>query len=174
VNAAKLTTGSHVIDANRSKITSTDALIKLENGAQVEVLDGHMANLIASRINVGDFLVLGSNTLMKINNGTLLNLTSGSIVKINDALVKFTGSNATLQVTNNLVPTNYFNGVPVYVAPGANPNKVSIAASALAGLNANGNIIKINGANLVTGATTGFSGSLISIQSSGGTVKIGP
>jgi hypothetical protein len=169
------TSGTAIDLANHAKVDSSgEALVKLENLARLDVLSGHLANVSASRLNVtGDFLRMASGTQLNILNGVLLSLLNGGIAKIGGSLVNFTGSNATINVTNNLVPTTFLSGIPVFVAPGASSH-FSIGANALAGLNSNNNVIKINGTNLATNATSGVSGSLISIGGSGGTVKIGP
>jgi len=59
----------------------------------------------------------------------------------------------------------------VYVAVGATL-KQSVT-NPFVGLNTGGNVIKINGTDLTTGATGGYTGSLIAVQGTGShTVKI--
>jgi len=178
-NGTLLQASGNGIDlANNARLQSTNApegLIRLENQARMDVLTGHLVNVSASRLNVaGDLVRMGNNTVLNVGNqifnGVLLNVINGGIVNINGALVNFTGINATISVMNTFAPTSYIAGIPVSFAQGAN---VNIGAGALAGLNTNGNIIRINGTQLPTGATavSGITGSLINVGANG-TVRI--
>jgi FecR-like protein len=169
-DATQLQTSGNAIDlANNASLTTTsaDALIKIENQARMAVLNGHLVNVSASRLNVaGDLVRMGSNALLNVN-GVLLAVLNGGVVNINGALVRFTGTNATINVVNNILPTLFIGGIlPVSIALGAN---VTIGAGALTGLN--GNTIRINGTPLLPGAL-GITGSLISVGANG-TVRIG-
>ena len=178
-NGTRLQSSGNSIDlANNARLQSTNApegLIRLENQARMDVLTGHLVNVSASRLNVaGDLVRMGNNTVLNVGNqvfsGVLLNVLNGGIVNINGALVSFTGINAAINVTNTFTPTSFIAGIPVSIALGAN---VSIGAGALTGLNSNGNIIRINGTPLPTGATaaSGITGSLINVGANG-TVRI--
>jgi hypothetical protein len=127
-------------------------------------------NVSASRLDVvGDFLRMGSNALLNVKDGVLLAVLNNGVVNINGALVRFTGANATINVMNHILPTLIIGDIlPVSIAPGAN---VTIGAGALAGLNLNGNTIRINGTPLLPGAL-GITGSLISVGANG-TLRIG-
>jgi FecR protein len=181
-NGTLLQASGNGIDlANNARLQSTNApegLIRLENQARMDVLTGHLVNVSASRLNVaGDLVRMGNNTVMNVGSqvfsGVLLNVLNGGIVNINGALVRFTGINAAINVTNTLAPTSFIAGIPVSFAQGANVANVSIGAGALAGLNTNGNIIRINGTQLPSGATlaSGITGSLINVGANG-TVRI--
>jgi len=174
-SSTRLQTSGNGIDlANNASLQSLNAsegLIRIENQARMDVLNGHLVSVSLSRLNVaGDLVRMGNGALLNVN-GVLLNVLNGGIVNINGALVNFTGINATINVTNTLAPNNFFNGVPVFVAAGA--VLPSIGAGSLAGLNAGNNIIRINGTQLPTGATTasGITGSLINVGANG-TVRI--
>jgi len=178
-NSTRLQSSGNSIDlANNARLQSTNApegLIRLENQARMDVLTGHLVNVSASRLHVaGDLVRMGNNTVLNVGNqvfsGVLLNVLNGGIVNINGALVSFTGINAAINVTNTFTPTSFIAGIPVSIALGAN---VSIGAGALTGLNSNGNIIRINGTPLPTGATavSGITGSLINVGANG-TVRI--
>lgn len=174
-SGTRLQTSGNAIDlANNASLQSLNAsegLIRIENQARMDVLNGHLVSVSLSRLNVaGDLVRMGNGALLNVN-GVLLNVLNGGIVNINGALVNFTGINATINVTNTLAPNNFFNGVPVFVAAGA--VLPSIGAGSLAGLNAGNNIIRINGTQLPTGATTasGITGSLINVGANG-TVRI--
>ncbi len=174
-SGTRLQTSGNGIDlANNASLQSLNAsegLIRIENQARMDVLNGHLVSVSLSRLNVaGDLVRMGNGALLNVN-GVLLNVLNGGIVNINGALVNFTGINATINVTNTLAPNNFFNGVPVFVAAGA--VLPSIGAGSLAGLNAGNNIIRINGTQLPTGATTasGITGSLINVGANG-TVRI--
>ena len=178
-NGTLLQASGNGIDlANNARLQSTNApegLIRLENQARMDVLTGHLVNVSASRLNVtGDLVRMGNNTVLNVGNqvfsGVLLNVLNGGIVNINGALVSFTGINAAINVRNTFTPTSFIAGIPVSIALGAN---VSIGAGALTGLNSNGNIIRINGTPLPTGATaaSGITGSLINVGANG-TVRI--
>ena len=173
-NGTRLQTSGDGIDlANNARLQSTNAregLIRLENQARMDVLNGHLVSVSASRLNVaGDLVRMGNTSLLNVN-GVLLNVLNGGVVNINGALVSFTGINAAINVTNTCTPTTFIAGIPVSIALGAN---VSIGAGALTGLNSNGNIIRINGTPLPTGATaaSGITGSLINVGANG-TVRI--
>jgi len=173
-NGTRLQTSGDGIDlANNARLQSTnarEALIRLENQARMDVLNGHLVSVSASRLNVaGDLVRMGNTSLLNVN-GVLLNVLNGGVVNINGALVSFTGINAAINVTNTCTPTTFIAGIPVSIALGAN---VSIGAGALTGLNSNGNIIRINGTPLPTGATaaSGITGSLINVGANG-TVRI--
>jgi hypothetical protein len=76
-----------------------------------------------------------------------------------------------LNVTNTLAPTTFLGGVPVYVASGATAN-LSLGTGALAGLNLG--TIRINNAVLPANAGPGsVTGSLITVQGAGGSVRAG-
>ena len=175
---AQLQTGGHAINlANNSTIESrsAEALIKLENNARMDVLNGHLVNVSASRLNVaGDLVRMGNGTILTVN-GVLLNVFNGGIVTINGALVRFTGVGATINVTNTLFPNAFVNGVPVFFA-GVIPLNPTIGVGSLVGLNLGDkpNTIKINGTVLPTGANaaSGITGSLINVGANG-TVRIG-
>src|SRR2546425_5643450 len=172
-NATRLQTSGNAIDLTNSAsltTTSADALIKIENQARMDVLNGHLLNVSASRVDVlGDFLRMGSNALLNVKDGVLLAVLNGGVANINGALVRFTGTNATINVMNNILPTLIIGDIlPVSIAPGAN---VNIGPGALAGLNLNGNTIRINGTPLLPGAL-GITGSLISVGANG-TLRIG-
>lgn len=178
-NGTLLQASGNGIDlASNARLQSTNApegLIRLENQARMDVLTGHLVNVSARRLIVaGDLVRMGNNTVLNVGNqvfsGVLLNVCNGGIVNINGALVSFTGINAAINVTNTFTPTSFIAGIPVSIALGAN---VSIGAGALTGLNSNGNIIRINGTSLPTGATaaSGITGSLINVGANG-TVRI--
>jgi FecR-like protein len=178
-----LQTSNHAVTMNNNATIESrfpaEALVKLENQARMDVLSGHLVNVSASRLNVaGDLVRMNTNTTLNILNGLLLNIVNGGVVNINGALVRFTGNGATINVTNNLLPTTFLAGIPVSIAQGAN---VSIAAGSLVNLNTtgnipNGNTIRINNVPLPTGATAatapGITGSLISVGANG-TLRIG-
>jgi hypothetical protein len=176
------TSGNGIDLAKNARLQITvanDALVRIDSQARMEVPTGHLVNVAASRLTVtGDLLRMGSGATLNVGsltfNGVLLNVLSGGVVNISGALVNFTGVNASINITNSLVPTNFINGVPIFVVPGGDIRNVAIgpAALALAGLNVNGNTIKINNTVLPTGATAA-TGSLISVGTNG-TVKIGP
>jgi len=102
----------------------------------------------------------------------LLNVSGGSFTSITGALVRFngTGGNA-LSVTNSLTPTGFLNGVPVFSSLGGTKGFTVTNLTPLVGLSTLGTLT-INGTPLLPGAKTA-SGSLIAIQGTGGTVKIG-
>ena len=177
-NGTRLQTSGNGIDvANRSGLQSrnaNDALIRIDSQARMDVLSGHLVNVSASGLNVtGDLLRMGGNTTLNVGSkdfsGVLLNILNGGAVNINGALVAFSGSKAVINVTNNIVPNNIFNGVPVFLADGA---VASIGRNALANVNAN--TININGKPLPPGVTTttGITGSLISVGANG-IVRVG-
>jgi len=175
---AGLRTGGHAINlANGSKLESrsAEALVKLENQARMDVLSGHLVNVSAGRLDVaGDMLRMNTNATLNVLNGVLLDILNGGSVNIRGALVSFRGTNGVINVTNDLRPTKFIAGIPVFIAQGAN---VSIAPESLVGLNTNGNTITINNTVLPTGATAatapGISGSLVKVGANG-TLRIGP
>jgi hypothetical protein len=164
--------GIDLIKNARLQTNGSDALVRIDSQARMDVLNGHLASVSASRLNVaGDLVRMGTNSLLNVTNGVLLSVLNGGIANINGALVSFTGTGATINITNSLMPTNFINGVPIFVAQGGDIRNVSIGQGALTGLNANGNTIKINNTVLPTGATAA-SGSLISVGANG-TVRVG-
>jgi hypothetical protein len=104
-------------------------------------------------------------------NGVLLNVSGGSAVTIGKSLVSFSGTGNVINVTNSFASTVMFRGIPVYQPS----DSFRITTSTpLEGLNTAG-IIKINGVTLTsTTKKTDLTGSLIAVQSGGGSVKIGP
>jgi FecR protein len=183
--STQLQTSSHAINVNNNSTVesrSSDAFIKLESQARMDVLAGHLVNLSASKLNVaGDLVKVSASRLnvagdlVRMNNaatltvnGLLLNILGGSTVNINGALVSFLGNGNTINITNNILPTTFISGIPVSIAQGAS---VSIAPNSLAGLNTNGKIT-INNVLLPNGATSA-SGSLIKVDVNG-TLRIGP
>jgi FecR-like protein len=176
-----VTSGNGIDLAKNARLQSTvpnDALVRIDSQARMEVPTGHLVNVAASRLTVaGDLLRMGSGATLNVGslsfNGVLLNVLSGGVVNISGALVNFTGVNASINITNSLVPTNFINGVPIFVAAGGDIRNVAIgpAALALTGLNLKGNTIKINDTLLPTGAIAA-TGSLISVGANA-TVKIG-
>jgi hypothetical protein len=175
LNTLLQTSGNGIDLANNARLNSTkanDALVRIDNQARMDVLNGHLASVSASRLNVaGDLVRMGTNSLLNVTNGVLLSVLNGGIANINGALVNFTGSNGLISVTNTLVPTNFINGVPIFVGQGADIKNVSIGSGALANLNVNGNTIMINSTALPNGATAA-TGSLISVVGSNSTVRI--
>jgi hypothetical protein len=164
--------GIDLIKNARLQTNGSDALVRIDSQARMDVLNGHLASVSASRLNVaGDLVRMGTNSLLNVTNGVLLSVLNGGIANINGSLVSFTGTGATINITNSLMPTNFINGVPIFVAQGGDIRNVSIGQGALTGLNANGNTIKINNTVLPTGATAA-SGSLISVGANG-TVRVG-
>lgn len=176
-SSARLQTSADgIVLVNNAQLQSdvtNDALVRIDNQARMDVLAGHLVSVSASRLNVsGDLLRVGSNTLLNVTNGVLLSVLNGGIANINGALVNFTGMNGLINVTNNLAPTAFIGGVPVFVAQGG--NMPVIGQEALTGLNVNGNTIRINGTALPTSATqtSGITGSLISVGANG-SVRVG-
>jgi hypothetical protein len=174
--AARVQTSGNGIDLVRNArlqaSNASDAVVRIDSQARMDVLNGHLASVSASRLNVaGDLVRMGSNSLLNVTNGVLLSVLNGGIANINGALVAFTGANGLINVTNTLAPTTFIAGIPVNVAPGGN---IAIGQGALAGLNVNGNTIRINGTALPTGANanSGLTGSLISVGANG-TVRVG-
>jgi hypothetical protein len=182
LNTLLQTSGNGIDLANNARLNSTkanDALVRIDNQARMDVLNGHLASVSASRLTVaGDLIRVGSGSqqqplvpMLTVTNGVLLSVLNGGIANINGALVNFTGSNGLISVTNTLVPTNFINGVPIFVGQGADIKNVSIGSGALANLNVNGNTIMINSTALPNGATAA-TGSLISVVGSNSTVRI--
>jgi len=179
-----LTTAADAVDLSlRANVSSLGTeLIRLDgsmltvtSGALVTVAGG--SKLTVSRVNGagGDLLQLRNGATLNILNGPLLNVTGGSFASIAGALVSFVGTGNTVNVTNNLAPTGFVNGVPVFSSLGGAAGFAFTSATSLPGLNLLGNTITINNQVLPTRATpsSGITGSLIAIQGSG-TVKIGP
>ncbi|MBI2215890.1 MAG: hypothetical protein HYU51_01205 [Candidatus Rokubacteria bacterium] len=81
-----------------------------------------------------------------------------------------------MNVTNTLVPTGVVAGIPVFSSLGGTTGFNVTSPTPLAGLNANGNTVSINGTVLPSGVTStaGITGSVAAIQDGGGSVKIGP
>ena len=174
--AARVQTSGNGIDLVRNArlqaSNASDAVVRIESQARMDVLNGHLASVSASRLNVaGDLVRMGSNSLLNVTNGVLLSVLNGGIANINGALVSFTGLGGTINITNTLAPTTFIAGIPVNVAPGGN---IAIGQGALAGLNVNNNTIRINNVVLPTNATStsGITGSLISVGANG-TVRVG-
>jgi hypothetical protein len=157
------TSGSAVDLANHARLQSTathDALIRIDSQARMDVLNGHLVSISASRLNVaGDLVRMGNNTTLNVPRGVLLTLSNGAIASLG-SLVRFTGEGATLSVANGLAPTRFDGGIPIHVAAGALAN-ISIGQSgAIVGLA--GNTL-----NVAKGS------SLVSFTGTGGTLKIG-
>jgi hypothetical protein len=169
-----LTTAGHVINlANQANVSlsGTAAMVNLDSSI-MNVLSGHFANVAASRLNVaGALLQMNGGSTLNIWNGLLLNVLNGGIASLG-SLVNFTGTGNVINVTNSLAPTQFTNGIPIFVAAGATAN-ISITGTPIVGLGSAGTI-NINGTALAPRATGGVTGSLIGIQGTGGTVKIGP
>jgi hypothetical protein len=170
-----LSTGSHALDLVRNaKVELTD-VVRLSNSTLnvgSAANPAHLANVNASRLNVGGDLVkmMGGSTINLF--GALLNVMNGGVASIGGALVNFTGTNNTINVTNSLRPTSFINGIPVYVGADARAN-LRFTGTPLAGMDGTTNRIVINNSVLPPNATGGVTGSLISVQGTGGTVKIG-
>jgi FecR protein len=174
--SARLQTSGNGIDliknARLQASNANDAVVRIDSQARMDVLNGHLASVSASRLNVaGDLVRMGSNSLLNVTNGVLLSVLNGGIANINGALVSFTGIGGTINITNTLAPTAFIAGIPVNVAPGGN---IAIGQGALANLNVNNNTIRINNVALPTNATatSGITGSLISVGANG-TVRVG-
>jgi hypothetical protein len=173
---SSVATGRHAVDlTTRAKVSiphDAVAMLNVDRGT-LSVQNGNLVNLEAgSRLNVaGDLLRIGAGSTVTISNGALLNVSGGSVASIDGALVRFTGTGGVLNVTNTLVPNRFLSGVPVYVAPGATAN-LSIGAGALVGLNLG--TIRINNSPLSTSAPAGaVTGSLVTVQGTGGSVSVG-
>jgi len=171
-----LTTAGHVINlANQANVSlsGTAAMVNLDSSI-MNVLSGHFANVAASRLNVaGDFLRMSGNSTLNILNGLLLNVLNGGVASMG-TFINFTGTGNVINVTNSLMPTRFVSGIPIFVAPTATANaNISISGTPIVALRTAGTI-NINGTALAPGATGGVTGSLIGIQGTGGTVRIGP
>ena len=116
---------------------------------------------------------MSNGSVLNILNGSLFSVTGESSATIGGALVRFSGTGGNiLNVSNNLIPTAFFNGIPVFVSGGGNVTVTN--PTPLVGLNSLGTI-KINGSALPNNATaaSGITGSLIEVRR-GGTVRVGP
>jgi FecR protein len=157
------TSGSAVDLVDRASLQSTDArdaLIRIDSQARMDVLNGHLVSVSASRLSVaGDLVRMGNNTTLNVPRGVLLSLSNGAIVSLG-SLVRFTGEGATLSVANGLVPTRFDGGIPIHVAAGALANISIDQSGAISGLA--GNTL-----NVAKGS------SLVSFTGTGGTLKIG-
>jgi hypothetical protein len=90
---------------------------------------------------------------------------------VSGALVRFNGTGGNvINVSNNLVPTGFLNGVPVFSSLGGTTGFSITNPTPLVGLNTLGTI-RINNTAL---PNAGVTGSLIAIQAGGGAIKIGP
>jgi len=171
LHGAALTTGNHAIDlALRAKVSIPgDALVSL-NLSSLLVRQGHLVNVAGgSRLSVGDLVALTGGSTLSILNGALLSVSGGSIVNVGGALIRFTGTDNFVGITNSFAPTALIGGVPVY-APGGGFSVTT--SNALAGLGTSG-AIKINGVTLTpTTSLSRLTGSLVVVQ--GGSVKVGP
>ena len=171
LNGAALTTGNHAIDlALRAKVSIPgDALVSLHLSSLL-VRQGHLVNVAGgSRLSVGDLVALTGGSTLSILNGALLSVSGGSIVNVGGALIRFTGTDNFVSITNSFAPTALIGGVPVY-APGGGFSVTT--SNALAGLGTSG-AIKINGVTLTpTTSLSRLTGSLVVVQ--GGSVKVGP
>lgn len=172
LTSTTLTTGSHAVDLVRNAkldvgladvVRLTNSAMTVGNGISI----AHLANVNGSRFNAGTLAALAGGSTLNILNGALLNLMNGGIANFGTSLVSFTGTGNTINVANSFVPTTFISGIPIFVAPGATFN-FSINSTPLAGLGTNG-AININGAALQPNAT----GSLVAVQGTGGTLKIG-
>jgi hypothetical protein len=174
-DAVDLSLRANVSSLGTELIRLDGSMLTVTSGALVTVAGG--SKLTLSRVNGagGDLLQLRNGATLNILNGPLLNVTGGSFASIAGALVSFVGTGNTVNVTNNLAPTGFVNGVPVFSSLGGAAGFAFTSATSLPGLNLLGNTITINNQVLPTGATpsSGITGSLIAIQGSG-TVKIGP
>jgi len=149
-------------------------LIRLD-ASQLSILKGSLVKLDQqSRLTVaGDLLHMSNGSVLNILNGSLFSVTGESSATIGGALVRFSGTGGNiLNVSNNLIPTAFFNGIPVFVSGGGNVTVTN--PTPLVGLNSLGTI-KINGSALPNNATaaSGITGSLIEVRG-GGTVRVGP
>ncbi len=164
VNNSTVTSGSHAVDVTgpNGNVELRD-LVRLTNSIMT-VNNGHLVNLNAGRLNVtGDLVALAGNSTLNILNGLLLNMTGGTAT-IGDALVRFTGANNTINVTNTIRPNFFASGIPIFVGAGT-PNP-QIFGQPVAGTGA----ININGARLALPENA--TGSLIAVQG-GARLRIG-
>ena len=163
LNGAALTTGNHAIDlALRAKVSIPgDALVSLKISSLL-VRQGHLVNVAGgSRLSVGD--------LVALTGGSTLSILNGALLSVGGALIRFTGTDNFVSITNSFAPTALIGGVPVY-APGGGFSVTT--SNALAGLGTSG-AIKINGVTLTpTTSLSRLTGSLVVVQ--GGSVKVGP
>jgi hypothetical protein len=153
-----LTTGSHAVDLvqNAKFDVGLADVVRLTNSTMT-VLNGHLLNVNASRVNAGTLAALAGGSTLNVLNGALLNLMNGGIANFATSLVSFTGTLNTINVTNSFVPTITVSGIPIFVAPGAIFNH-SISPMPFVGL---------------TGNTINVTGSLVAVQGTGGSLKIG-
>ncbi len=196
MGGSKLTTSGNAIDLFASKVLvsgATNAMVNLDSSL-MNVLSGHLANVAASRLNVaGDFLRMNGGSILNIWNGLLLNVLNGGIASMG-TFINFTGTGNVINVTNAFTPNFFFTGVPVFVAPtiatvnGApNPGaslgaigvaNISISGTPIVGLGTAGTInLRASGTTTFTPLPSGATSapaSLIGVQGTGGTVKIGP
>jgi hypothetical protein len=180
MGGADLTTGSHAVDLvqNAKLDVGLGDVVRLTNstlnvGRPGSNVVAHLLNVNASRVNAGTLAALAGGSTINVLNGALLNLMNGGIANFVTSLVSFTGTGSlnVINVTNTFAPTTFIGGIPIFVAPGATFN-FSINGTPLAGLGTNG-AININGASLQPNATSGVTGSLVAVQGTGGTLKIG-
>jgi hypothetical protein len=175
--ASLLTTSTDAIDLSfRTNVTSLGSDVLRLDASKLNVLAGALVNVAGgSKLTVaGNLVSLTNGATLTLFSGPLLNVSGGSFASITGALVNFggTGGNV-INLTNTLAPTGYLNGVPVFSSLGGTTGFTFTNATPLVGLNSLG-AIKINNTPLPNGATGGMTGSLIAIQSGGGTVKVGP
>jgi YVTN family beta-propeller protein len=166
--------------ANLQTSLGTD-LIRIDQ-SRLDIVKGHLVSMThglgESRLGVGGNLLTmvgtaASPSTLNVFNGTLLFAKDGAQANIAGSLVQFIGTSAgsnVINVTNSFSPNSFINGVPVHSTFGTT---VTITGTPLANLGTQGTI-KVNGTNLPAGATGGVTGSLVVVQGSGTTVKIGP
>jgi hypothetical protein len=161
---ADLTTGSHAVDLvqNAKLAVGLGDVVRLTNstlnvGRPGSSVVAHLLNVTASRLNAGTLAALAGGSTLNILNGALLNLMNGGIANFGTSLVSFTGTLNTINVTNSFVPTITVSGIPIFVAPGAIFNH-SITPTPFVGLQGN---------------TINVTGSLVAVQGTGGSLKIG-
>jgi hypothetical protein len=167
--ASKFDASRDLVDLVRNAHLTGDTLIRLD-GSTLGV-NGHVVNVAGgSRLNLtGDLIQLLNGSRLDIKGGVLLNVVDGSVASIAGALVRFGGTEGNvIEVTNSLIPNSFPGGIPVHVADGAIAH-ISVTGTPLAGLGTLGTIT-INKKEL---SDPTLNGSLIAIQGTGGTVKIG-